>query len=157
MPGKLFYSDDKKDLVKELVRKYKCSIENEKSDTLSLTRKSKAWEALTAELNSAENVRPRTVAQLRKLWDNLQQRWRKEKAKQIRDVMATVSIAGGGLPLEPMDERLSQIEAAVAHLWERVDKTYDNDRPLSTEPGDRMADIIARMIQSNPENSDDCQ
>lgn len=61
MPGKLFYCDDEKDLVTELVRKYKCSIENKNSDTVSLTRKLKAWEALIAEFNSAENVRPRTV------------------------------------------------------------------------------------------------
>lgn len=92
MPGKLFYSDEEKDLVTELVRKYKFSIENKKSDTVSLSRKMKAWDALTAEFNSAENVRPRTVSQLRKLWDNLKQRWKKEKAKQIRDAMATGEI-----------------------------------------------------------------
>ncbi|KAH7953957.1 hypothetical protein HPB49_014559 [Dermacentor silvarum] len=151
MPGKLFYCDDEKDLVTELVRKYKCSIENKKSDTVSLTRKLKAWEALTAEFNSAENVRPRTVAQLRKLWDNMKQRWKKEKAKQIRDAMAT----GGGPPPEPMDDRLLQIEAAVPHLSERVNNPYYSDRPPSTQPGDRVADIIARMTQSNAEDSDD--
>ncbi|KAH7959484.1 hypothetical protein HPB49_011400 [Dermacentor silvarum] len=73
MPGKLFDRDVEKDLVTELVRKYKCSIENKKSDTVSRTRKLKSWEALTAEFNSTENVRPRTVAQLRKLWDNMKQ------------------------------------------------------------------------------------
>lgn len=92
MPGKLFYCDDEKDLVTELVRKYKCSIENKKCDTVSLTRKLKAWEALIAEFNSAENVQPRTVTQLWKLWDNMKQRWKKEKAKQIRDAMATGKI-----------------------------------------------------------------
>ncbi|XP_070377275.1 myb/SANT-like DNA-binding domain-containing protein 3 isoform X1 [Dermacentor albipictus] len=151
MPGKLFYSDEEKDLVTELVRKYKFSIENKKSDTVSLSRKMKAWDALTAEFNSAENVRPRTVAQLRKLWDNLKQRWKKEKAKQIRNAMAT----GGGPPPEPVDERLSQIEAAVPHLSERVKNPYDSDRPPSTQPADSVADIIAGMTQSNPEDSDD--
>ncbi|XP_070385314.1 uncharacterized protein [Dermacentor albipictus] len=71
--------------------------------------------------------------------------------KQIRDAMAT----GGGPPPKPVDERLSQIEAAVPHLSERVKNAYDGDRPPSTQPADSVADIIAGMTQSNPEDSDD--
>lgn len=71
-------------------------------------------------------------------------------------VFKPVSIAGGGLQPEPMDERLSQIEAAI-HLSERVDNPYDSDQPLSTAPGDRVADIFARITQSNVEDSDSGQ
>ncbi|KAL1473175.1 hypothetical protein MTO96_038871 [Rhipicephalus appendiculatus] len=105
---------------------------------------------LAADFNSTENVRPRTVLQLRKLWDNLKQRWKNEKARQIRDAMAT-----GGPPSKPMDERLSQIEATVPHLSERVDNTYDSDRVLPSLPGDRVEDIITNMTQDNAEDSDD--
>ncbi|KAH7982037.1 hypothetical protein HPB52_002686 [Rhipicephalus sanguineus] len=66
-----------------------------------------------------------------------------------------VSNAGGGPPSEPMDEKLSQIEAAVPHLSERVNNPYDSDRQLPSPPGDRVDDIITRMTQNNAEDSDD--
>ncbi|XP_075542474.1 uncharacterized protein LOC142576299 isoform X2 [Dermacentor variabilis] len=62
---------------------------------------------------------------------------------------------GDGPPPEPVDERLSQIEAAVPYLSERVRNPYDSDRPPSTQPADSVADIITGMTQSNPEDSDD--
>ncbi|KAH6936122.1 hypothetical protein HPB50_013498 [Hyalomma asiaticum] len=151
MPGKQFFSDDEKELLTELVQKYKSSIENKKSDAVPLTRKTKAWESLASDFNSTENVRPRTVDQLRKLWDNLKQRWKKEKAKQIRDSMAT----GGGPPPAPMDEVLSQIEAAIPHLSERVNNPYDSDRPLPSSVDERVDEIVSRMTQSNAEDSDE--
>ncbi|KAH6933472.1 hypothetical protein HPB50_015420 [Hyalomma asiaticum] len=70
-------------------------------------------------------VCPRDVKQLKKLWDNMKQRWKQEKAKQIRDVLTP----GGGPPPPPMDERLAQIEAIVPHLTTRVTNPFDSDRP----------------------------
>nr|XP_050041018.1 uncharacterized protein LOC126537939 [Dermacentor andersoni] len=70
-------------------------------------------------------------------------------------VFEPVSIAGGGPPPEPVDERLSQIEAAALHLSEPIKNPYDSDRPPSTQPGDSVADIIAGMTQSNAKDSDD--
>lgn len=89
MPGKQFFTDEEKESLTQLVRRYRSSVENKKSDAVSLTQKTKAWNDLCADYNSGENVRPRTVGQLRKLWDNMKQKWKKEKAKQIRDAMAT--------------------------------------------------------------------
>lgn len=68
-----------------------------------------------------------------------------------------VSNAGGGPPSEPMDEKLSQIEAAVPHLSERVNNPYDSDRQLPSPQGDRVEDIITRMTENNAEDSDSGQ
>ncbi|KAH7964384.1 hypothetical protein HPB51_027379 [Rhipicephalus microplus] len=44
---------------------------------------------LCTDFNCRPFVRPRDVKQLKKLWDNMKQRWKREKAKQIRDVLTT--------------------------------------------------------------------
>lgn len=89
MPGKSDYTEEEKDLLQELVRKYKNFVECKKSNAVSLQAKSKAWERLCDDYNSMPNVRPRTVKQLRKWWDNLKQKWKKEKAKEVRGSMGT--------------------------------------------------------------------
>lgn len=89
MPGKAYFLDEEKDLLTELVAKYKNVVENKKTDAMSLHAKSRAWERLCVEYNSMPSVRPREVKQLKKLWDNLKQKWKKEKARQAREVMAT--------------------------------------------------------------------
>ncbi|KAH9382285.1 hypothetical protein HPB48_021453 [Haemaphysalis longicornis] len=89
MPGKVDYTEEEKELLQELVRKYKNFVECKKSNAVSLHAKSKAWERLGEEFNSMPNVRPRTVKQLRKLWDNLKQKWKKAKAAEVRGAMGT--------------------------------------------------------------------
>ncbi|KAL3215114.1 hypothetical protein MRX96_034237 [Rhipicephalus microplus] len=89
MPAKTPFSEDEKDLVQDLVLNYKAVIQNKRTDAISLNAKAKAWEKLCTDFNSRPFVRPRDVKQLKKLWDNLKQRWKREKAKQIRDVPTT--------------------------------------------------------------------
>nr|AHN53441.1 Myb/SANT-like DNA-binding domain [Nuttalliella namaqua] len=90
MAGRASYiSDEEKNVLIELVGKYKTIIENKKSDAVSLNAKNKAWQKLSTEYNSVHGVRPRDVKQLRKTWDNLKTKWKKEQAKEKRCRMAT--------------------------------------------------------------------
>ncbi|XP_065304485.2 myb/SANT-like DNA-binding domain-containing protein 3 [Dermacentor albipictus] len=153
MPGKTYFTEEEKDLVQDLINKYKDVIENKRTDAVSLTAKAKAWEKLCAEYNSRPFVRARDVKQLKKLWDNLKQRWKREKAKQIRDVMAT----GGGPPPQPIDDRLAQVEAVVPHLTTRVPNPFDSDRPLDAPSDTQSAlEILNGMLHdSGPADSDE--
>ncbi|KAL1484420.1 hypothetical protein MTO96_011293 [Rhipicephalus appendiculatus] len=82
----------------------------------------------------------------------MKQRWKREKAKQIRDVLTT----GGSPPPPPMDERLAQIEAIVPHLTTRVTNPFDSDRPLATPAAQSMSEILNGMICENrPADSDE--
>ncbi|KAH7967955.1 hypothetical protein HPB52_004396 [Rhipicephalus sanguineus] len=97
---------------------------------------------------------PRDVKQLKKLWDNMKQRWKREKAKQIRDVLTT----GGVPPPPPMDERLAQIESIVPHLTTRVTNPFDSDRPLATPAAQSASEILNGMICENgPADSDEAK
>ncbi|KAH6922346.1 hypothetical protein HPB50_013366 [Hyalomma asiaticum] len=152
MPAKTPFSEEEKDLVQDLVLKHKTVIENKRTDAISINAKAKAWEKLCTEFNSRPFVRPRDVKQLKKLWDNMKQRWKREKAKQIRDVLTT----GGGPPPPPMDERLAQIEAIVPHLTARVSNPFDSDRPLATPAAQSASEILNGMICENgPADSDE--
>ncbi|KAH7937852.1 hypothetical protein HPB49_016749 [Dermacentor silvarum] len=152
MPGKAYFTEEEKDLLTELVNLHKTCLENKRSDAVSIHAKARTWDKLCTEYNSRPLVRHRDVKQLKKLWDNLKQKWKREKAKNIRDVMAT----GGGPPPPPMDERLAQIEAIVPHLAVRVPNPFDSDRPLRLPGTETVNDIVNGMIQaSGRDDSDD--
>ncbi|KAH9367222.1 hypothetical protein HPB48_022707 [Haemaphysalis longicornis] len=68
------------------------------------------------------NVRPRTVKQLRKLWDNLKQKWKRAKAAEVRGAMGTEQSSG-------------QVEAIIPHLLERPSNPYDRNRLGRPAPG----------------------
>ncbi|KAL3222137.1 hypothetical protein MRX96_050076 [Rhipicephalus microplus] len=89
MPAKTPFSEDEKNLVQDLVLKYKAVIENKRTDAISINAKAKAWEKLCTDFNSRPFVRPRDVKQLKKLRVNMKQRWKREKARPIRDDLTT--------------------------------------------------------------------
>ncbi|KAK8774647.1 hypothetical protein V5799_010821 [Amblyomma americanum] len=88
------------------------------------------------------NVRPREVKQLKKLWDKMKQKAKKELARLSRGVMGT----GGGPPSKPVDERLSQIEAIVPHITTTAPNAFDSDRPRASA---EVLNIIASMVQGD--------
>ncbi|KAK8773356.1 hypothetical protein V5799_012111 [Amblyomma americanum] len=88
------------------------------------------------------NVRPREVKQLKKLWDNMKQKAKKELARLSRGVMGT----SGGPPPKPVDERLSQIEAIVPHITTTAPNAFDSDRPRASAD---VSNIIASMVQGD--------
>ncbi|XP_070380698.1 myb/SANT-like DNA-binding domain-containing protein 3 [Dermacentor albipictus] len=152
MPVKTFFTEEEKDLLQDLINKYKEVIENKRTDAVSLSAKAKAWEKLCAEYNSRPFVRARDAKQLKKLWDNMKQRWKLEKAKQIHYVMIT----GGGPPPQPMDDRLAQVEAVVPHLTVRVPNPFDSDRPLDDPPTQSASEMLNWMLHdSGPADSDE--
>ncbi|KAH9379208.1 hypothetical protein HPB48_018696 [Haemaphysalis longicornis] len=149
MPGKVDYTEEEKELLQELVRKYKNFVECKKSNAVSLHAKSKAWERLGEEFNSIPNVRPRTVKQLRKLWDNRKQKWKKAKAAEVRGAMGT----GGGSRRTPADDSSGQVEAIIPHLLERPSNPYDSNRLGQPAPG---RPVTVDAIIDNMVREDDC-
>lgn len=86
---KVIFSDSDKEILINLVMKYKDVLESKKTDALSINKKKATWCKLSAEYNSIHGVRPRDVKQIRKCWENLKCKWKKERGQQVRDVFAT--------------------------------------------------------------------
>lgn len=73
------FSSDKKALLVELVPKYKLIVSRSTNKSTAKV-KAVAWAALTIKFNSTRGFYKRDEAQLKKCWDNLKTKWKKEKA-----------------------------------------------------------------------------
>lgn len=82
-------TENETSILLELVGKYKTVIENKKTDGASTKAKHDAWERLTSQYNCMHGVVHRNTKQLRKAWDNLKVKWKREAAKGMRKTMAT--------------------------------------------------------------------
>ncbi|KAH7984736.1 hypothetical protein HPB52_023694 [Rhipicephalus sanguineus] len=61
------YTAEERELLRNLVMRYRSVIENKRTDNVSKRAKDIAWEELTDEYNSQRGIRRVTVSQLRKL------------------------------------------------------------------------------------------
>nr|XP_022904566.1 myb/SANT-like DNA-binding domain-containing protein 3 [Onthophagus taurus] len=117
-PKRTFMSADEKRILLDLVGKYN-DIECKKSDCVSTSKKKKSWENLTEEYNSMAETTFRTLEQLRKCWENIKARRKKELAAEKKARMAT----GGGLfvPIPDDDAVDAVLNAVDIELSEAID------------------------------------
>jgi hypothetical protein len=107
-----YFSQLKKSLLTKLVRKHKDLVENEKNDYKTIQQKNSTWEALFEQLNSQSGVTKRDSKQLKKCWENVNARAKKQLAKEKREVKLT----GGGPSTSKQDDEA----AAVVHFCQIV-------------------------------------
>lgn len=82
------FTTEEKDLLVELVTKYKEVIENKRTDAVSQKQKKRAYQMLSNEYNS-QSTRPRTAASLKVCWENIKKRSRKAQAKEKASIFKT--------------------------------------------------------------------
>lgn len=83
------FTKEERDLLRDLVNKYRQVLENKRTNDSSKEAKQKAWEQLRDEYNCQPNIRPRGVKQLKKCWDNQKSRFKKKNSDETRDIHAT--------------------------------------------------------------------
>ncbi|KAJ8971787.1 hypothetical protein NQ314_000533 [Rhamnusium bicolor] len=89
------YSLEEKNVLLQLVQKYKIIIENKKTDASSNAEKESIWRKIYAEFNSvAPNNIERDVTSLKKAYLNMKKTVRKEIAEERLSILKT----GGGPP-----------------------------------------------------------
>ncbi|KAH7958101.1 hypothetical protein HPB51_027912 [Rhipicephalus microplus] len=149
MPAKTPFSEDEKDLVQDLVLKYKAVIENKRTDAISINAKAKAWEKLHG-LQQQALCAP-----------SGRQAAKKAVGQPEAKVEAGESEANPRRPHyrypppPPMDERLAHIEGIVPHLTTRVPNPFDSDWPLATPAAQSASEILNGLICENgPAGSD---
>ena len=86
---KQYYSELEKSLLIELVGKYKDVLQNKKNDYKIIQQKNTTWETLTQEFNSQSGVHKRESMQLKKSWENIKSRAKKQLAKEKRETKLT--------------------------------------------------------------------
>ncbi|CAN7995694.1 unnamed protein product [Ixodes hexagonus] len=142
-PGKpkKFFSENEKILLAELVSKYKL-IENKGTNKATTEAKAAAWIALAVEFNSTYGFTKRDEQQLKKCWDNLKTKWKKEKSGDIQDRFAT----GGGPPGPGMSQLSVLVGAAAPHMAMRLQNNADSDGRHAGQPLFTVAQILEPMV-----------
>ncbi|XP_046400532.1 myb/SANT-like DNA-binding domain-containing protein 3 [Ischnura elegans] len=100
-------------LLVDIIVKHQEVLESKKTDALSNAKKAKAWLDVQEEFNSNEFVRKRTAKQLRKSWDNLKMRKRKELADERQERMRT---GGGPMPSTSREDLPPEMEIAMPSI-----------------------------------------
>ena len=118
-----YFSQLEKSLVTELVRKHKDFIENKKNDYRTIKQKNSSWEALSEEFNSQSGVTKRDSKQLKKCWENLKARAKKQLAKEKREFKLT----GGGPSTSKQDDEAVAVSSIIPAQIDSLINPYDDD------------------------------
>nr|CAH7746590.1 unnamed protein product [Callosobruchus chinensis] len=79
--------DEKTKLI-SLIRKYYETVENKKTDAVSVLKKTEVWERIRTEFNALSSV-PRTTDELKNIWENLKAETREKAAEERQSRMQT--------------------------------------------------------------------
>ncbi|PSN36540.1 hypothetical protein C0J52_22512 [Blattella germanica] len=112
-----------KQIVIELIDKYKSIIENKKSDGVSVRQKEKAWADLCAEFNANLEVNNRTVKQIRQYYDNL----KRSAKKAVSDDKLERFRTGGGVFKPSVDDDTAKLVAIIQDQVEPLQNPFDSN------------------------------
>nr|CAD7444205.1 unnamed protein product [Timema bartmani] len=98
-------------------------LENKKSDVGTIAAKKRAWMEITRIFNSNANFQKRTLLQLRKYWENVKAKRRKQLGEETRDLMSS---EGG--PYKPRHEpSCLEVKMGAPHLNYHLGYHWDGD------------------------------
>ena len=118
-----YFSQLEKSLLTELVRKHKDLLENKKNDYKTIQQKNNTWEALSEQFNSQSGVTKRDSKQLKKCWENVKARAKKQLAKEKREVKLT----GGGPSTTKQDDEAAAVASIIPAQIDSLSNMFDDD------------------------------
>ena len=138
---KSVYTDLEKNLQTRLVEKSKSVIECRKNDSRSLKAKATAWEKITAEYNKHPQVNERDVKQLKKCWDNLKSKAKKQVAEAKRVHRRT----GGGTPPKAADPISDIVVSVTSDEINPLENAFDDDAEYNNEVEGKLYRTISYL------------
>lgn len=115
-----------KSLLLQLIEERKSAIENRKTDFVTHTRKTAAWNEVVTLFNSDGQTVKRTLPQLRKIWDN-----RKQNAKKtVTNYKKAVRKTGGGSGPQNLPPEVERISAMIPEQLHSLKNPFDSDGAL---------------------------
>jgi Myb/SANT-like DNA-binding domain len=123
------FTNLEKDILVDLISKYRNTIENNKTDGVSVQEKNKAWTQLTGEFNSTPNVHKRSTSNLRTAYDNIKKSTKKTVAN---DKVRTFKTGGGNSPskVTPCDMK---VMALLGPRITPLKNSFDSDAAYNHE------------------------
>lgn len=118
-----YFSPLEKSIITELVRKHKDILENKRNDYKTIQQKNRMWVALSEEFNSQSGVCKRDSRQLKKCWENIKSRAKKQIAKEKRESKLT----GGGPSSSKQDDEAAAVSSIIPAQINSLDNPFDDD------------------------------
>lgn len=125
MKGKNF-SELEKELLIQIVFKYKNIIENKHTNSISIQKKNEAWKKICDEFNSIQTNGTREIKNLKVLYDNLKMRARKEKNEDKVEQFKT----GGGSYSNKISQLSERIVGELSDQFEPLPNPHDSSSVL---------------------------
>ncbi|KAI5637083.1 myb/SANT-like DNA-binding domain-containing protein [Phthorimaea operculella] len=119
------YTFNEKNILTQLVAKYRSRIENKRTDTATNADKVSGWKQLAAEFNCISSHYYRTDKNLKTCWENIKRAEKKTCAARKREHYKT----GGGIPDPPLPGTGAEgvVGAILGPSLEGLENPYDND------------------------------
>ncbi|XP_063828327.1 uncharacterized protein LOC135077687 [Ostrinia nubilalis] len=151
------FSSNEKEILIELITKFKDLVENKKTDAVTSANKNEGWRKLTEEFNSLSSFSVRNTEQLKTCWDNIKRTTRKDKARTKKELFLT----GGGRPnLPPTEPFLGQVEVLLGPTLSGLENPFDSDAQYSEQVLSENEIEVPQneliVIPSIPLESDEC-
>ncbi|KAF5280159.1 hypothetical protein FQR65_LT15051 [Abscondita terminalis] len=137
-----FMTGEEKSFLKELVTKNTSIIESKKTDAVSVSEKKRGWIAIAQEFNAIGEHFNRTPEQLRKTWENMKSRRRKELAAEKINRMAT-----GGGPYQPPSDGTDAIVDEVLNIVDIELKDIIDSDTVTCPAEENVDEVNIQVVQ----------
>lgn len=123
MNKRRIYSEVEKNLLVELVSQHQKVIEQKDNSTTTLKHKNEAWDTICHLFNSSKGVQSSTTKSLKKLWDNIKSKAKKEVAMEKKEKYKT----GGGPPTSQASETSRIVSSLCSDVLAPLENNLDDD------------------------------
>jgi len=111
------------ELLISLIEEHKDVITERKYDSVSLSKKSKVWDEISKQFNERNPLEPKTVQQLKKCWENLQN---KSKRAVVDEKISRRKTGGGIIDIEATDLEC-KVNAIMGDELKPLQNPYGSD------------------------------
>ncbi|OXA46389.1 myb/SANT-like DNA-binding domain-containing protein 3 [Folsomia candida] len=117
------------------IPKFKCIVENKSTNSIWTAQKDEAWAKISLEFCSQLNVTKRSGPKLKKSWENLKSRAKKQVSKTKRSRGKT----GGGKNKYEISPVSAKVVSIVPAQLASISNPYDDDAVTSEEEAGRKS------------------
>lgn len=149
------YSHPEKELLLNIIESFKETIENKKTNGVSVHEKKEAWRKICEKFNAASpNLHYRPAESLKKYYDKLKEDLRKRCALKKKELYKT----GGGPELNGKDEMGDEFLMSIINKKTVVglNSQFDCDREpaseLTSEPTNKVRVLLKKTSVSYQQN-----
>ncbi|KAG0442856.1 hypothetical protein HPB47_015546, partial [Ixodes persulcatus] len=116
------FTEREKDALLDLVEEFKNIVESKTTDKITTKTKNRVWDRITLKFNAVMGAR-REAHQLKKCYENIKKKARKDLAANRQAVRAT----GGGPCPTPLSRTTERLTSFIGPLLEPLANCFDSD------------------------------